>query len=446
MYFRGTMKINNTGNLSIGGCDAVELAKEFGTPLYVFDEEGIRNNCRRLSYTLANQKLESRIIYAGKAFLTLAMCKIIQDEGLGLDVVSGGELYTAIHAGFPMDKICFHGNNKTFDELELALKADVGRVIVDNFNELEMLNAAAAHAGKKAHVHIRVTPGVSAHTHHYIQTGQEDSKFGFSLASGQAMKAIELARSLPHIVLRGFHCHIGSQIFSQDSFAVTINIMVGFMKKVMQDTGYLAEELNLGGGWGIRYTEEDTPMPLEKYVEELVSETIRCCEFYAVKAPKLIFEPGRAIIGEMGTTLYTVGALKEVVGNKHYLAVDGGMGDNPRYALYQAQYEAALVNKLNEPDTTDYCVVGKCCESGDIIIEKATLPEAQAGDTLAVFCTGAYNYSMSSNYNRIARPAAVLVDNGEAHLIVKRETYADLMRNDMLPAHLGNVKDLDMAL
>ena len=446
MYLRGTMQTNNAGNLSIGGCDAVELAKEFGTPLYVFDEEGIRNNCRRLSYTLANQQLESRIIYAGKAFLTLAMCKIIQDEGLGLDVVSGGELYTAIHAGFPMDKICFHGNNKTFDELELALQAGVGRIIVDNFNELEMLNTAAGHVGKKAHVHIRVTPGVSAHTHHYIQTGQEDSKFGFSLASGQAMKAIRMARSMPHLVLRGFHCHIGSQIFSQDSFAVTINIMVGFMKKVMQETGYLAEELNLGGGWGIRYVEEDTPMPLEKYVEELVSETVRCCDFYAVRAPKLIFEPGRAIIGEMGTTLYTVGAMKEVVGNKNYLAVDGGMGDNPRYALYQAQYEAALVNKVNETETTDYCIVGKCCESGDIVIEKAKLPEAEAGDTLAVFCTGAYNYSMSSNYNRIARPAAVLVDNGEAHLIVKRETYADLMRNDLLPAHLGNVKDLDMAL
>lgn len=436
MHFSGTKKLNDIGHLTIGGCDTVELAKEFGTPLYVFDEEGIRSNCRRLSETLKKQPVEGQIIYAGKAFLTLAMCRIIQEEGLGLDVVSGGELYTALTAGFPMEKIYFHGNNKTPEELEMALSAGIGRYVVDNCYELDLLNKLASKMNKQASILLRLTPGVSAHTHHYIQTGHEDSKFGFNLSNGQALEATKKALSYPGIKLLGYHCHIGSQIFCEDSFALAVRIMVDYIKQVSAETGWTAEELNLGGGLGIRYTEEDTPISFERYVELITENVISQCRRTGLKLPRIVMEPGRSIIGEMGTTLYTVGSIKQVSGGKTYLAVNGGMSDNPRTALYQAQYEAVLANKvMAEPENT-YAVVGKCCESGDILIHEIALPKAKKGDILAVFCTGAYNYSMASNYNRIPRPAAILVNKGEAVLIIRRESFEDLLRNDIIPEHL----------
>jgi diaminopimelate decarboxylase len=440
------MEINGAGNLSIGGCDTVMLAKKYGTPLYVVDEQGIRENCRRLSFALAKLQVPARIIYAGKAFLTLAICRIMQEEGMGLDLVSGGELHTAVAAKFPMEKVCFHGNNKSYEELELAITSGVGRIVVDNYYELEMLGRIASHVGVMADILIRVTPGVSAHTHEYIQTGQEDSKFGFGLGSNQAREAALKALAMPAIRLHGFHCHIGSQIFNEESFELAIDIMTDFVREIQDETEFVTKELNLGGGWGIRYVDGDNPMPLEDYVSFLARATQMNCQSKGLEQPLLIFEPGRALVGEMGTTLYTVGAMKDVVGHRRYLSVDGGMGDNPRYALYQAEYEAELVTKIEKPHDASFCIVGKCCESGDVIIKEISLPPAEAGDILAVFCTGAYNYSMSSNYNRLPRPAAVLVEGGEASLIIQRETYDDLLRNDILPERLGFVHNPDLAV
>ncbi len=436
MHLSGTKKLNEKGHLTIGGCDTVELAKRFGTPLYIFDEAGIRSNCRRLCETLKKQPVQGQIIYAGKAFLTLAMCKLIQEEGLGLDVVSGGELYTALAAGFPMEKIYFHGNNKTPDELIMALEAGVGRYVVDNCYELDLLSKLSGRMNIQAKVLLRLTPGVSAHTHHYIQTGHEESKFGFNLSNGQALEATKKALGFTSIDLLGYHCHIGSQIFCEDSFALAARIMVDYIKQVSLETGWTAEELNLGGGLGIRYTEEDTPISFERYVALISEAVVSHCREVQLPLPRIVMEPGRSIIGEMGTTLYTVGSIKQVSGGKTYLAVNGGMCDNPRTALYQAQYEAALANKAAAESENTYTVVGKCCESGDILIHEIVLPKAKKGDLLAVFCTGAYNYSMASNYNRIPRPAAVLVNNGEAALIIRRECFEDILSNDIIPEHM----------
>ncbi|NLY11909.1 MAG: diaminopimelate decarboxylase [Firmicutes bacterium] len=425
------MKINSLGHLTIGGCDTVELAKEFGTPLYVFDEEEVRNKAQ--AYLQAFAKLpDFEVIFAGKSFLTLGMCHLIDNLGLGLDVVSGGELYTALKAKFPVEKIYFHGNNKSKDELEMAIQAGIGRIVVDNLYELDLLAGLVKKHRCSADIYLRISPGVEAHTHTYIQTGQEDSKFGIPLAHDQALLAVKKAASIPGINLKGIHCHIGSQIFEVESFGVAIDIMVGFMKTAL-DHGIELTELDIGGGLGIRYTDKDVPVSIAEYGEAVVTELFKSAEKHGIRMPKLLVEPGRSIVGEAGTTLYTIGAIKDIPGVRTYVAVDGGMVDNPRVALYQAEYKAIVANKATQKANGVYSVAGKCCETGDMLIFDAELPILEPGDILAVLSTGAYNYSMSSNYNMLPRPAVVSVYEGNAELLVERETYEDLLTKHRVP-------------
>lgn len=444
MKLRGTMKINRQGNLEIGGCDAVKLAKKFGTPLYVMDEALIRDICRKY-YQSFVEKRGGEVFYASKAFMTLAICRIIEQEGLGLDVVSGGELYTAIKAKFPSQRICFHGNNKQPDELRLALEYGVGRIIVDNFHELNLLNRMAEDMGMTAEVMLRVTPGVEAHTHEYIKTGQIDSKFGFTVPNGQAREAARQCLKLSNLRLTGLHCHIGSQVFEMESFGHTAEVMMDLIKEISDENGWEARELNLGGGFGIYYAEGDQPAEIEEYAEVVTSAVEKKAKALGLPVPRVMVEPGRSIVGEAGTTLYTVGSIKDIPNIRKYVAVDGGMSDNPRHALYQARYEACLANKPDWPAEEKVSITGKCCESGDMLIWDLPLPKVESGDILAVACTGAYNYSMSMNYNRLCRPAVVLVGKGKAEVIVERETYEDLLRNDRIPARLQQVKPVRMA-
>lgn len=442
MKLHGTMKTNGKGNLEIGGCDAVELAQEFGTPLYVMDEYNIRNNCKDYVQSLKKYYPNSEVIYASKAFSTLAMCKLIEEENMGLDVVSGGELYTALMAHFPIDRIYFHGNNKTVSELEMALDARIGRIVVDNFYELDLLDALAQTRNIQQKILLRVSPGIDAHTHHYIKTGMIDSKFGFVMSNGQAMTGIRKALSMKNIKLTGVHCHIGSQIFELNSFKETAHAMMKFVGEIKAQTGYVAEEVNLGGGLGIYYAEGDTPCRPEELVKTIGTAVAESARALSLSLPKIIIEPGRSIIGESGTTLYTVGSIKNIPGIRKYVAVDGGMADNPRPALYQAQYEAAIANKMNLPAAAMVSIAGNCCESGDMLIWDINLPRPDPGDILAVSSTGAYNYSMASNYNRSRRPAVVFVQNGAAEVVVRRESYADLTKNDMIPDRMQKVAHL----
>lgn len=438
--FYNSIKVNSKGHLVIGGCDAVELAERFGTPLYVIDEELLRQNCRAFYNGFKRDYPGNEVIYASKAFMTMAICKIIEEENLGLDVVSGGELYTALKAGFPPEKIYFHGNNKSREELIMALENDIGKIIVDNWHELNMLNELARKMNKVPNIYIRVSPGIEAHTHQYVKTGQIDSKFGFPLFNGDAMRAIEYALTLKNVNLVGLHSHIGSQIFDSYSYKAEIEIMMNFIKLIKEFLGWEVEELDLGGGFGIAYTEEDDPQPIEKIAHEMMQSVKEYSVSLNVKMPKIIVEPGRSIIGNAGTTLYTVGAIKEIPGIRKYVAVDGGMSDNIRTALYGAKYEAIVANKARLPRVEKVSIAGKLCESGDMLIWDILLPEIEEGDILAVLSTGAYNYSMASNYNRLPRPAAVLVSNGQADVIVERETYEDLVRKDVIPERLLSVK------
>jgi len=432
LKLHGTARINEKDHLEIGGCDTVELAREFGTPLYIMDEALMRQTCRTYRESFEKHG-QAEVIYASKTFLNLAMCRLVEEEGLGLDVVSGGELYTAMKAGFPAGRIYFHGNNKTMDELQLALEARIGRFVVDNLYELENLNYLAGKMHTRANVIFRLTPGIEAHTHEYIRTGQIDSKFGLVIGNGQAMEAIQKAHSLENIIVRGIHCHIGSQIFELESYRGAAEVMMDFAAEITRTTGIEIEELNLGGGFGIYYTSVDEPADLATYAEMVMTTVRHKAEELGIAVPKVIVEPGRSIAGPAGTTVYTVGSIKNIPGVRTYVAVDGGMTDNPRPAMYQAKYEAMLANKANRPEEQVVSIAGKCCESGDMLIWDLKLPQVVSGDILAVSCTGAYNYSMSSNYNRNTRPAVVFVRDGQARLVVKRETYEDLIRNDILP-------------
>ena len=437
MRLHGTQWVNEQGHLEIGGCDTVELAKKFGTPLYIMDEAHIRNICREYHSSFVEGLENTEVIYASKAFSTLAMCRIIAEEGLGLDVVSGGELYTALQASFPAERIYFHGNNKSREELAMAINAGVGRIVVDNFYEMSILNELAIDSKQQVNILLRVTPGIEAHTHEYIQTGQIDSKFGFTLPNGSADRALDLALSYSSLAVKGIHAHIGSQIFELDSFRHEVQIMINYMATIHVRTGCLLQELNLGGGFGIYYASGDDPARIADYAKTVQTALEDACRDQQFPRPKVIVEPGRSIVGTAGITLYTVGSIKEIPDVRKYVAVDGGMTDNPRPALYQARYEAVLANRANEEAVESVSVTGKCCESGDMLIWDIDLPKAISGDLLAVSCTGAYNYSMSSNYNRLTRPGVVLVEGGHADVIVKRETHADLLRNDVLPARLN---------
>lgn len=439
MRLNGTMCINSKGHLEIGGCDTVELAGYFGTPLYVLDEDYLRKNCREYRYCFTD-KHNAEVVYAGKTLINLAVCRIIEEEGLSLDIVSGGELYTALKANFPNDRIYFHGNNKSQEELKTALEERIFRFMVDNIHELEMLNRLANSAKVIAPVIIRVTPGIEAHTHEYISTGQIDAKFGLVIENGQAMAGVKQALDMANIELKGIHCHIGSQIFELDSYAHAAEVMMTFAYHILKETGYCVEELDLGGGLGIYYAEGDQHPKIKDYAGTVMTAVTENAKKHKIPMPKVIVEPGRSIIGPAGTTLYTVGAVKDIPDIRKYIAVDGGMGDNPRPALYQARYEACLANKIRQQPSETVSIAGKCCESGDMLIWNIKLPKAEPGDILAVPCTGAYNYSMSMNYNRLPRPAMVLVSEGKADLINRRESYEDLIANDIIPERLKSGK------
>lgn len=427
-----SLKVNPNGNLEIGGCDCVALAQKYGTPLYVMDEELIRKNCRTYKNSIEKHyDGNGLVLYASKAFSCKAIYRIVKEEGLGIDVVSGGELYTALSVGFPVEKIYFHGNNKTADELCMALENDIGRIVVDNIYELELLDRLAREYGKRPKILFRIKPGIDAHTHSFIRTGQIDSKFGVALETGEAREIIARALKLAHVEVVGVHCHIGSQIFDSEPFQLAAERLANFIASIRDEFGITLRELNLGGGYGIKYLSNDQPISYDCYIEKVSAEIKRIASEKGVELPFVLMEPGRSIVGEAGITLYTVGAVKDIPGVRKYVSVDGGMGDNPRYALYQAEYEAAVANRpAGEPHEL-VTVVGKYCESGDILIKDIMLPRVQPGDTLAVLSTGAYNYSMASNYNRMPRPAVVMVNQGKDTLIIRRESYEDLLRNDL---------------
>ena len=433
MFVSDCLNVNELGHLTIGGRDTVELAQTFGTPVYVMDEQQIRKSCE--SYRESINKYyggQGLVAYASKAFCCKAICKMIDEEGLGLDVVSIGELYTAQSVNFPPEKIFFHGNNKTVQELLAALEYEVGHIVVDNLTELEILNQLAISQNKKANIMFRIKPGIDAHTHDFVRTGQIDSKFGLALETGEAMQAVKAAVGMSHINLKGLHCHIGSQIFDIEPFQHAAQVMLGFMAEIKAQTSLELSELNLGGGFGIKYLPEHDPVEYDRYMM-LVSQTVKTtCQEKGLKTPFIIIEPGRSIVGPAGITLYTVGSVKEIPGIRTYVSVDGGMGDNPRYILYQSEYEALIANKAGQPKTRTVTIAGKCCESGDLLGENMPIQEVAPGDILAVLATGAYNYSMSSNYNRIFKPAVVMIKDQQARTVVKRETLEDIVRNDLL--------------
>ena len=440
MNERDTLKINAKGTLEIGGMDTVEIAKKFSTPVYVYDEQHIRNMMRLYKDTI-NEYYGGNglVLYASKAFSCKAIYRIAQQENIGIDAVSGGELYTAINAGFNPSKICLHGNNKLKHELELALDNGVGIIVVDSHSEVDLLDQLASSRSIKQDVLIRVNPGIEAHTHAFVQTARTDSKFGFSIHDGTAEKMVLHLMNKRNLILKGFHCHIGSQIFEKEPFVLATEKMIAFIADLKTKYGFETNTLNMGGGFGIWYTDEDSKLSFDdyrEYLRSIIDVINNKTEKLHLKKPYLLIEPGRSIVGEAGITLYTVGAIKDIEGIKKYVAVDGGMFESPRYALYQSKYTAILANRANEPCTEKVTIAGKCCESGDIIAADVALPLAKSGDIIAVFSTGAYHYSMASNYNRNFIPPVVLVGNGTAEYIVKPQSYEDIVRNDAVPERL----------
>lgn len=432
MFVSDCLNVNEKGHLEIGGCDTIDLAEKYGTPLYVVDENEIRKNCRAFVKSIEdNYNGHGTVAYASKAFSCMEMYRICKQENMSIDTVSAGEIYTALKAGFPAERIFFHGNNKTLDEIEFALDNNVGRIVVDNLTELEKIEKAAKKRNITAKIMFRIKPGIDAHTHSFIRTGQIDSKFGLALENGEAMVGVKRALALKNVELCGLHCHIGSQIFDISPFELAAEVMMDFIAKIKEETGAEIKELNLGGGFGIKYTGEDKPAPYSDYMNRVAAVIKKKAEEHSMELPFIIIEPGRSIAGAAGITLYTVGAVKEIENVRTYVSIDGGMTDNPRYILYQSTYEILCANKANEPKTEKITLAGKCCESGDLIQENAMIQKVVPGDTIAVLSTGAYNYSMASNYNRIGRPAVVMTNNGESRIIVKRESFEDLVRNDI---------------
>lgn len=408
----------------------VELASQYGTPLFVMDEETIRRKARSYVESFKALDPDTEVIYASKAFVCLAVCQLVREEGLSLDVSSGGELFTAIRAGFPPEKIYMHGNNKTPNELTQALESGVGCIVVDSDNELDLLQKLAEGKGKKADIYLRVTPGIKPSTHSYVQTGQIDSKFGFGLSDGRAMEAVKKILSLSALNLKGLHAHIGSQIFALHSYAKAIELIMSFVREVKDKTGFEVKELNTGGGLGIKYEATDEPSTIEEFAQVIVNDIKKEAERLGLVKPKILIEPGRSIVGNAGITAYTIGTIKEIPGIRTYISVDGGMSDNIRPMLYGAVYEALLANKgLKEP-TDNVTIAGKHCESGDILVKDVKLPRPEVGDILVTPATGAYGYVMASNYNRQPRPAVVIVKKGKARVIIRRESYEDLVRFD----------------
>lgn len=440
MNERETLKINQNGHLEIGGVDCVALAEQFGTPLYVFDETYIRKMMRIYRNTLLEKyNGNGMVLYASKAFSCQAIYRIADEENIGVDVVSGGELYTALQASFPAEKIYMHGNNKLDYEIGEALDAGIGCIVADAYSEIDKIDAEAKKRGIIQKILLRINPGVEAHTHAFVQTATTDSKFGFSLADGTAENVTAYAMQKENVYLCGYHCHIGSQIFEKQSFVLAVEKCVDFAAEMKTKLGFNLETLNMGGGFGVWYTDEDRKIPPEgyaEYLDALIQAVKNKTAERGLPLPFLVIEPGRSIVGEAGVTLYTVGAIKEIPGVKKYIAVDGGMFDNPRYALYQSKYTPVLANRATEEATEIVSIAGKCCESGDIIAVNVSLPKAESGDILAILSTGAYNYSMAMNYNRNMIPPCVLVNEGKAEYIVRPQSYADINRNDVIPARL----------
>lgn len=432
MFISDNYDINAQGNLTIGGVDTTKLAAEYGTPLYVMDEDLIRNNLRRFHESFKKYyDGKGEVHFASKAFCCLEMCRLVASEGDGLDAVSIGELYTAVKAGFPMEKVGFHGNNKTDEELRFAIEHGVGHIIVDNLSELSRLEKIAKEMGVKARIMFRLKPGIDAHTHKAVMTGQIDSKFGFAIETGEAFDAVKEALSCENIELSGLHCHIGSQIFDIDPFEEAARVMLRFIADVKNKLGFEIKELNLGGGFGIKYLEEHDPAPFEVYMERVSEVVNEECEKLGIIKPFIFIEPGRSIVASAGITLYEAGSRKEIPDTRTYIIVDGSMADNPRYILYESEYEAVVANKASQPRDERVTIAGRCCESGDLIGENMPLQHAEAGDIIAVLATGAYNYSMSSNYNRLQKPAVVFVKDGKSRVVVKRESLDDIISNDV---------------
>lgn len=424
----GTMKINNSNHLEIGGVDTIELVKKYGTPLYVYDIQAVKEKARAFKSAFSKRKIKAQVAYASKAFSCLAIYQLMAKEELSLDVVSGGELYTAIKAKYPSEKIHFHGNNKSDDEIIAGLDYQVGCFVVDNFYELDRLNQLTSDRKQKMNILIRVTPGVEAHTHDYISTGQSDSKFGFDLENGQATKAAILASKMPFIEVIGLHSHIGSQIFELEGFNLAIDKVLQYSKQWKDQFGFDLKVLNVGGGFGIQYTVEDKPLLIEEYIDSIITEVENVAQHLELNMPEIWIEPGRSLVGDAGITLYETGSQKSIPDIRNYLAIDGGMSDNIRPALYGAKYTGVFANRVEDKIDGVYSIAGKCCESGDMLIWNLPLPNPQKKDILAVFSTGAYGYAMASNYNRIPRPPVVFVENGVDFLAIQRESYSDLMR------------------
>lgn len=431
-----TTKINDAGNLEIGGCDLISLAEKYGTPLYVLDEETIRNICKDYKNAFKSYP-KTKMMYASKALCTMAVSAIAASEGFGFDVVSSGEIYTVYKAGVDMSKVLFNGNNKSFDELTLAIELGVGRISVDNFFELSLLNEIAKSHNKVVDILLRITPGIECHTHEYIQTGHLDSKFGFDLT--QIDDAVELIlNDYTNLKLHGLHAHIGSQIFETLIYGDEIEILVKELVRLDEKFNITLNEINVGGGLGVKYTNSDVPPSTYEIADIIIKRLKECIEKYGIEPPTLFLEPGRSIISTAGVTLYTLGSSKQVPKGKKYFAVDGGMADNARPSMYRAEYLAQVANKPDYELAQTITIAGRFCESGDILINNITLPELEEGDILCVYNTGAYNYSMASNYNRVQKPAMVLVNNSQSDIIIKRETLKDLISHDVIPDRLKN--------
>ncbi len=427
------ININSSGILEFAGQDTTALAKKYGTPLYLLDEDRIRYNCRTYYNAMKSAYGENNfaVLYASKANSFKRIYNIVNEENMHIDVVSSGEIYTALKAGFPLDKAYFHSNNKTDEDVEFAIKNGIGYFVVDNAEELDVINETAKKLNKTQNILLRLTPGIDTHTYEAVNTGKVDSKFGTAIETGQATQIVKKTLGFSNIKLCGFHCHIGSMVFDSDTFLRGAEIMLKFIAEMYKAYDFVTEQLDLGGGYGVRYLETDDTIDIAENIQQVADYIKNKTSELSIKMPKVLLEPGRSIVADAGMTLYTVGTVKRITGYKNYVSVDGGMTDNPRYALYESPYTVFVANKADKPATLKCDVVGRCCESGDIIQPDVTLPETERGDILAVCTTGAYNYSMASNYNRIGRPPVVMLKDGESYVAVRRETLEDLLNCDL---------------
>lgn len=422
------LSVNENNHLTFAGVDTVEMAKKYGTPLMLMDEAKIREKCTIYREAMKEYFTpDSMPLFASKALSFKYIYKIANSENIGIDCVSAGEIYTAVQAGFPMEKAYFHGNSKTDDEIKFAINSGVGHFVCDSIEEVSVIDEIAGELGVRQKVLLRITPGIDPHTHKKISTGSVDSKFGVAIETKQAYELVEKTLKLENIELMGYHCHIGSQIFEYDPFADAARIMIKFIADTKEMFGYEAKELNLGGGMGVRYTEEDPEIDYAANIKGIADIIKELCSEHSVEMPKILMEPGRSIVADAGLTLYTAGYLKEITGLKNYISIDGGMTDNPRFTLYQSPYTVLLANRMNEEKDYKCTVAGRCCESGDIIQEDVMMPKPKRNDTIAVLTTGAYNYAMASHYNKVPKPAIVMIKDKEDFVVVKRETIEHMI-------------------